>query len=108
MGRTTSDGGRSWYRRPNLWIWLAVFYVLSPKMGTIAALAEIAPRKYDPQARDVLHAHFRENGDVAVCFLMDRFDNGEVEEYEVELPISLPYAKPSKPVPMPQPSKILN
>ena len=82
--------------------------MLSPKMGTIAALAEIAPRKYDPQARDVLHAHFRENGDVAVCFLMDRFDNGEVEEYEVELPISLPYAKPSKPVPMPQPSKILN
>ena len=41
MGRTTSDGGRSWYRRPNLWIWLAVFYVLSPKMGTIAALAAI-------------------------------------------------------------------
>lgn len=83
-----SDRRLQWYRRPILWIWLAVFYALSPKMGTMAALAEVKPREFRAQAKDVLRAHFLPSGDVAVCFLLDRLDRGELEEYEVELPIA--------------------
>ena len=77
-----------WWRSPWLWLFLLVFYLLSPRMATTVALTEAAPRQYRAEVRDVLSARYTDQGNVVACLLLDMKDDGELSRHQVELPIA--------------------
>jgi hypothetical protein len=77
-----------WWRAPWLWLFLLVFYLLSPRMATMVLFGEVKPRVYRAQVQDIVSASFTDSGNVRACLSLDPTSTGKTSLFQVEVPLA--------------------